>query len=152
MPNRDVIINALYRKAHKDRWPSDKKILLPSPGSFSHVILREVFDAGYESRASIPIDMVLHCPNCGHQHIDGAEPDICKCGHSSLIHEPPNEKAIFRCADYGCPCTNFDVAWLNPPHRSHLCHRCGTIWRPADVPTNGVRAIGTKGEKDTWPK
>src|SRR5574340_600312 len=23
--------------------------------------------------------------------------------------------------------------WDNPPHRSHLCHGCGHIWRPADV-------------------
>jgi hypothetical protein len=40
--------------------------------------------------------------------------------------------------------------WTNPPHRSHLCHDCGCIWRPADVPTNGVGAIGTKGKADTW--
>lgn len=41
--------------------------------------------------------------------------------------------------------------WTNPPHRSHLCHACGCIWRPADVPTVGVRAISTRGKKDTWP-
>ena len=40
--------------------------------------------------------------------------------------------------------------WTNPPHRSHLCHDCGCIWRPADVPTNGVGAIATKGKADTW--
>jgi len=42
--------------------------------------------------------------------------------------------------------------WDNPPHRSHLCHGCGTIWRPADVPTVGVEAIQTRGVADTWPK
>lgn len=42
--------------------------------------------------------------------------------------------------------------WVNPPHRSHLCHHCGTIWRPADVPTNGVAAISTRGKADTWPE
>lgn len=41
--------------------------------------------------------------------------------------------------------------WTNPPHRSHLCHGCGCIWRPADVPTNGVRAIATRGQADSWP-
>lgn len=41
--------------------------------------------------------------------------------------------------------------WTNPPHRSHLCARCGFIWRPADVPTIGVAAIATKGEKDDPP-
>ncbi len=40
--------------------------------------------------------------------------------------------------------------WTNPPHKSHLCHFCETIWRPADVPTNGVQAITTSGEADTW--
>lgn len=40
--------------------------------------------------------------------------------------------------------------WTNPPHRSHKCHACGTIWRPADVPTNGVAAIRTRGEADTF--
>lgn len=40
--------------------------------------------------------------------------------------------------------------WSNPPHRSHLCHECGCIWRPADVPTNGVASIETKGKADTW--
>lgn len=40
--------------------------------------------------------------------------------------------------------------WANPPHRSHLCHDCGTIWRPADVPTIGVVSILTFGSADTW--
>lgn len=39
--------------------------------------------------------------------------------------------------------------WTNPPHRSHLCFACGHIWRPADVPTNGVAAIKTKGAADS---
>jgi hypothetical protein len=38
--------------------------------------------------------------------------------------------------------------WDNPPHRSHKCHHCGFIWRPADVPTNGVAAIKTRGKSD----
>jgi len=42
------------------------------------------------------------------------------------------------------------TGWTNPPHRSHLCHNCGTVWRPADVPTNGVAAIATRGEADTF--
>jgi hypothetical protein len=40
--------------------------------------------------------------------------------------------------------------WDNPPHRSHLCHGCGCIWRPADVATNGVADIKTEGSADTW--
>ncbi|TBR76167.1 MAG: hypothetical protein EPN64_09160 [Burkholderiaceae bacterium] len=38
-------------------------------------------------------------------------------------------------------------------HRSHLCvpaaGGCGHIWRPADVPTNGVIAVTTKGLNDS---
>lgn len=72
-----------------------------------------------------PIDMILHCPECHVQHIDAAE--IPLYGHNRIV-----------------PGTD----WTNPPHRSHLCHNCGTIWRPADVPTNGVAAIKTKGKAD----
>ena len=40
-----------------------------------------------------------------------------------------------------------------PAHRSHLCRPedggCGHIWRPADVPTNGVAAVKTKGKADS---
>jgi hypothetical protein len=39
--------------------------------------------------------------------------------------------------------------WMNPPHRSHLCHHCGYVWRPADVFTQGVQAITTRGENDS---
>lgn len=74
-----------------------------------------------------PIDMVLFCPACGKQHIDAPadcpdSPGICEC-------RAPH--------------------WTNPPHRSHLCHGCGHIWRPADVPTNGVKAIRSRGVNDS---
>jgi hypothetical protein len=41
--------------------------------------------------------------------------------------------------------------WTNPPHKSHLCHGCGEVWRPADVATTGVQEITTRGKADTWP-
>ena len=31
--------------------------------------------------------------------------------------------------------------WTNPPHRKHLCHVCGNIWKAAEVPTNGVAIL-----------
>ncbi|WP_343726649.1 helix-turn-helix transcriptional regulator [Burkholderia seminalis] len=74
-----------------------------------------------------PIDMLLFCPMCGEQHIDHAEPAV-EHEHGAVEFE----------------------AWDNPPHRSHLCHACGTIWRPADVATNGVASIETRGKADTW--
>ncbi len=82
-------------------------------------------------RYSAPIDMVLHCPACRMQHID--MPEAC-----------PDEG----CDHYGTPHGHPDL-WTNPPHRSHLCHGCGLIWRPADVPTNGVAAVKTKGSADS---
>jgi hypothetical protein len=75
-----------------------------------------------QSQRELPIPMILHCPKCGVQHIDA--PD-----------KPPHVVS--------------DDIWMNPPHRSHLCHACAHIWRPADVPTIGVQEIGTKGKTDS---
>lgn len=74
-----------------------------------------------------PIDMVLFCPACGTQHIDAAEPDLGPSidGSSDM------------------------PIWSNPPHRSHLCHACEHVWRPADIPTNGVAAVKTIGKDDS---
>jgi len=73
-----------------------------------------------------PVDMVLFCPACGLQHVDAPEPAV------KTALDP-----------------NGVLGWPNPPHRSHLCHGCGYIWRPADVPTNGVKAIKTVGKADS---
>ncbi len=84
------------------------------------------------ARASgeVPIDMVLHCPACGMQHIDRPDPPSQYAGMDGTSNE-----------------------WTCPPHRSHLCRPedggCGHIWRPADVPTNGVAAVKTKGKADS---
>lgn len=73
-----------------------------------------------------PIDMILHCPACLEQHIDEPDPP----GHTHVAMDGTESR------------------WGNPPHRSHLCKHCGFIWRPADVATNGVAAIKTKGKDD----
>ena len=83
--------------------------------------------------ASAPIDMVLFCPKCGVQHIDAPEGQFYP-GHTAEESAAVNEY-------YGL--------WNNPPHRSHLCHGCGHIWRPADVATNGVKAVKTQGKADS---
>lgn len=85
---------------------------LPVPRMFGKV-WRAMASAG----PCAPIQMILHCPACGVQHIDA-----------------PDERT---------------EAWGNPPHRSHLCHGCGHIWRPADVATEGVAAIQTRGSNDS---
>ena len=89
-----------------------------------------------EPASSLPIDMILHCPSCGMQHVDAPDtsPDHAVCDR------------MCDCAAGHCDAS--PVAWTNPPHRSHLCHGCGHIWRPADVPTNGVAAITTQGKND----
>lgn len=87
--------------------------------------------AAPKAEGEAAIDMVLHCPKCGRQHIDApdGEPhlNVARIDEDASITEP----------------------WDNPPHRSHLCHGCGHIWRPADVPTNGVAAVKTTGKADS---
>ncbi len=73
-----------------------------------------------------PIPMVLFCPKCGAQHVDAADTD-------STVYADGHESR-----------------WENPPHRSHLCHACGCIWRPADVPTTGVANTETRGKADNF--
>lgn len=79
-------------------------------------------------RADIPVDIVTHCEKCGLQHVDAVEELPMPLPGSSL---------------------EGSAGWTNPPHRSHLCHGCGHIWRPADVPTNGVLAVKTQGKADS---
>lgn len=91
--------------------------------------LHEILDreaAHAEQAEPAPIDMVLHCPNCGQQHIDAPEDR-----RTDLAGDEP---------------------WHNPPHRSHLCSGCGHVWRPADVPTSGVAATKTRGQADSTVK
>lgn len=80
-----------------------------------------------------PINMVIHCPKCGRQHIDRVESEM-----QDDPLDPDNELGTFV------------VTWANPPHRSHKCNSCGCIWRAADVPTNGVEAVETEGAHDNW--
>jgi hypothetical protein len=97
------------------------------------------------------LDLLLFCPNCGKQHIDKAEPNVCQdCGHDRNEHFNAGERNV--CSggwrgNSGCQCDGF-TAWLNPPHKSHRCDNCNHVWRPADVPTNGVAVIKTRGKQD----
>lgn len=94
-----------------------------------------------------PVDMILFCPNCGKQHIDSAEPDMCRdCGHVDTDHYNAGERNICGggrvwVTDEICACDGF-TAWLNPPHKSHRCHSCNHVWRPFEYPTNGVLMSG----------
>lgn len=65
-----------------------------------------------------PLDMILHCPGCGMQHVDKPRPE---------------------------------KGWTNPPHKTHECQGCGSLWRPAMHPTNGVESIGHQEECRLMP-
>lgn len=116
----------------------------------------------HELRVQQPIDMIIYCPNCGVQHVDKPEPLTCECGCSKYAHEPvtgmhvPDDLAATRSCSVCRECDGFVAAWDNPPHKSHLCKPedggCGSLFRIADVPTNGVAEIKTRGENDTWPE
>lgn len=86
-----------------------------------------VIDA-LKAKEQKPIDMVLFCPACHNQHIDA-----------------PDEPYYGGMTD----AAGFHPRWDNPPHRSHLCQYCKFVWRPADVPTNGVASIKTQGKNDS---
>ncbi len=92
-----------------------------------------------------PLDMLLFCPQCGEQHID-QEQELCGKAISSNLGS-----TCIRGKDHKgwCGATLPSDRWTNPPHKSHACQFCGCIWRPADLPTNGVAAIATKGKVDT---
>lgn len=84
-----------------------------------------------------PISMVLHCPRCGAQHIDEEESD------ADYLHRYRKSVAS------GATPSSIPTRWSNPPHKSHLCHICKTIWRPAEVYTVGVESV-KPGKNDTW--
>jgi hypothetical protein len=104
-------------------------------GNPSEFIADEIL-AGILSRSkggeTASIDMVLFCPACGFKHID--EPELPYLPDNATVED---DAAIIA------------TTWTNPPHRSHLCSSCGHVWRPADVPTNGVEAVKTKGKADS---
>lgn len=98
-------------------------------------------------QAAQPIDMVLHCPACGMQHVDA--PD--EVPGQPILKSAPTTEHPHKMVQVGTYTAQGE--WTNPPHKSHLCRPedggCGHIWRPADVPTNGVAAIKTKGKADS---
>lgn len=93
------------------------------------------------SATTAPIDMVLHCPSCGLQHINKDNTDDLRILAAETGRDREGDKELDRWLE--------DNEWTNPPHRSHLCSGCGHIWRPADVPTNGVKAVSTTGKADS---
>lgn len=103
-----------------------------------------------------PIPMILFCPQCYSQHID-APSEQCEFTLGPSNDEPfvPAGESL-QCqrakGHEGEHLSGPDpnrFRWMNPPHKSHLCHYCGCRWRPADVETEGVEKIKTAGMLDT---
>lgn len=89
-------------------------------------------------------------------HIANENDVIKKMEPGKIFHIPQNNSIpmVLFCPNCGRQHIDHpepEKEWTNPPHKSHLCAGCGTIWRPADVCTVGVAAIETRGEKDTFP-
>lgn len=101
-------------------------------------------EASTEPAAGEVVDMLLFCPQCFEQHIDNAMPDVCETCGKSLSEHPAVGTATAECFVF--------KTWLNPPHRSHRCGSCNHVWRPSDVPTNGVQRLETKGNADGSPR
>lgn len=84
-----------------------------------------------------PIDMIIRCPSCGFHHVDAPTPDQCKnCGGLQHLHNIEFEPEFIGA------CDNFEP-WLNEPHKKHRCGRCNLVFKPANVPTNGVIELFT---------
>jgi predicted RNA-binding Zn-ribbon protein involved in translation (DUF1610 family) len=89
--------------------------------------------------AKLPISMILHCPECHTQHIDRVEPPRY---HGREITR--EEWALLKkgqgvnfVPDQSC----LHDPWDNPPHKTHLCQKCGFLFKPANVETTGVASL-----------
>lgn len=80
------------------------------------------------------------------EHLVGSLWAVFIAGHTNI----PIDMLLYcpHCGELHVDEPNAEKGWDNPPHRSHECQLCGWVWRPADVPTNGVAAIQTKGKLD----
>lgn len=123
-------LSELHKRSKRDRSGLLSHLILCYETVFAHACDPNSEDLEFKS-----FDMILHCPECGKQHIDGAEPDKCElCGELKSDHPE------FIDGGHQLKCIGFK-AWLNPPHKSHRCHFCNTVWRPANIPTNGVKEL-----------
>ncbi len=140
LPERLKMSRRMVAKMCSETRPP-KMSIPPSADDEDMFICQTLADAmetikAYSEAQQKPVDMLLFCPNCGEQHVDEAKPDACEtCGQNLQ----------------GCACETF-TAWLNPPHKSHRCSYCNHVFRPADVPTNGVLQIQTAGKNDGNPR
>ena len=65
-----------------------------------------------------------------------------------MVTDPQSEQRPIEMILYcpQCGLQHIDVAdpaagWSNPPHKTHLCLGCDHLWRPAQIPTVGVKEL-----------
>jgi len=89
---------------------------------------------------------VSHLTDDGIDHLA----TIARCQIEAFLESTPLDMLLFcpRCYRQHIDQPQPEKNWENPPHRSHECQTCGLVWRPADFPTNGVKAIKTRGKRD----
>jgi hypothetical protein len=71
-------------------------------------------------RDSGPLEIIIHCPKCGQQHIDQPESHVAWERRLQLQENADPER------------------WTNPPHKTHLCIYCWHKFKPMNVHTTGV--------------
>lgn len=104
----------------RQRWIKRMQEIADSKGDELITLdTQQIIDAideaiAFVSKEPAPVNMVLHCPRCGLQHIDAPEDtdsfrDLM-FKHAGVVEAHP-------------------MPWTNPPHKSHLCSRCKFIWQ-----------------------
>jgi rubredoxin len=106
------------------------------------------------------IDATPTCPICGHiqcdperhlkPHWSELKPAFSKATSVTLasanIAATESIPMLLRCPE--CSVRHIDEGeFATKPHHTHACQECGAVWRPAIVPTVGVRFLpGFKNE------
>lgn len=124
--------------------------VLIQPRDLERMYWAEFFMEGKPGETPLP--MLLWCPVCHEQHIDAPEP---ACPFFIPFNDAETKIAGAFCVkaeghqgDHSQ--AEEDMRWMNPPHKTHKCHNCGTKWRPCVLNTTGI-AFVKPGENDTWP-
>lgn len=70
-----------------------------------------------------------------------ADLSVMRESYTKVFREPAGIAMLLNCPR--CHAQHEDVGeWLTRPHKTHQCQRCAHEWRPANVPTIGVLALG----------
>ena len=135
-----------FKDTPPSSWPFDRSWWKPTTpvrdlAKAAALILAEI-EKLIRHEDQTPVPMVLHCPECGEQHIDKPEEfmpmDRCTCAGPDTCETCDSNRAAFEEWLSEGP-------WLNPPHRTHQCQKCKHEWRPFEYATTGVATEAETG-------